>query len=240
MSCIRAPVTSALCFGTSFWNQDDKWSPACLLGGGNGLRACFSISSSLKSWKYNPHQTLYKAELPHSQGVLSPGKNGTILSKKIVDPVLVKYHLQLIRKGWISASPAVSQASSRHPHLFHFQATSCFGVSIEIWSHSSSPFAALLPDPIFTWRFLMTFWITPCTFLALVPGEDEPNGSCLLFPGWRKDQEWESGPAWWNTSSSSKKRDLRGVSQVAATSSWVVRGDAGEGPGWQVKEQALV
>lgn len=97
MSCIRA--TSALCFGTSFWNQDDKWSPAGLLGGGNGLRACFSISFSLKSWKYNPHQTLYKAELPHSQGALSPGKNEMILSKKLVDPVLVKYHVQLIEKG---------------------------------------------------------------------------------------------------------------------------------------------
>lgn len=86
----------------------------------------------------------------------------------------------------------------------------------------------------------MTFWLLPCMFLALVPGEYESNGSCLLFPGRRKDQEWESGPAWWNTNLSSKKKDLRGASEVAATSSWVARGDAGEGPGWRAEEQTLL
>ena len=52
----------------------------------------------------------------------------------------------------------------------------------------------------------MTFWMLPCMFLASVPGGDESNASCLLFPGWRKDQEWKSRPAWWNTDLSSKKR----------------------------------
>lgn len=35
------------------------------------------------------------------------------------------------------------------------------------------------------------------------------------------------------------KEDLRGASQVAAASSWVVRGDGGEGPGRQVEERML-
>lgn len=85
----------------------------------------------------------------------------------------------------------------------------------------------------------MTFWMLPCMFLASVPGRDESNGSCLLFPGWRKDQEWESGPAWWNTDLYSKKKDLRGASQVAAASSWVVKRDGGEGQGRQVEEWML-
>jgi len=37
-----------------------------------------------------------------------------------------------------------------------------------------------------------------------------------------------------------QKKDLRGASQVVATSSWIVRGDGEEGPGRQVEEQTLL
>lgn len=103
MSCIRAAVMSALCLGVRFWKQADKLSPACLLGGGNGHRAFFSIVFFFpeKLEKLSSSKALkLLIELPfpiHSQGAPSPRKKwDDTIKNPTVDPLLVKHQLQLI------------------------------------------------------------------------------------------------------------------------------------------------